>query len=223
MNAVAYLRVSSDEQAQSGLGLEAQEATCRAAAGRLGAALVAIRTDAAISGATGLEQRPGLLEALGELGRGDVLLVAKRDRLGRDPLVVAMIEAAARRRGARIVSAAGEGTEGDAPTDILMRRIVDAFAEYERLVIGARTKAALQSKRRRGERAGAVPFGYTADEAGRLIPDEGEQGILALIRSLRNEGMSIRQIASELNTRKLPARGNRWHSTTVARLLKTAA
>lgn len=222
MKAVAYLRVSSDEQAQSGLGLEAQEATCTTAAGRLGAALVATHTDAAISGATGLEQRPGLLEAVGELGRGDVLLVAKRDRLGRDPIAVAMIEAAVARRGARVVSAAGEGTEGDGPADVLMRRLVDAFSEYERLLIGARTKAALQAKRRRGERAGAVPFGYTADEAGRLIPDEGEQRVLALVRSLRDQGLSIRQIAAELNTRNLPARGSRWHSTTIARLLKAA-
>lgn len=59
-----------------------------------------------------------------------MLIVAKRDRLGRDPMVVAMIESAVKRKGARIVSAAGEGTDSDSPTDILMRRMVDAFAEY---------------------------------------------------------------------------------------------
>lgn len=218
--AVGYLRVSTDEQAESGLGIEAQAATCRAAAGRLGLELLTTHTDQGISGATGLERRPGLLEALGELGRGDVLLVAKRDRLGRDPIAVAMIEAAARRRGARIVSAAGEGTEGESPTDVLMRRIVDAFAEYERLVIGARTKAALQAKRARGERAGAVPFGFKADELGRLVPDQAEQEILELVRSLRTQGMSTRRITNELNERHIPARGKQWHPTTIARLLK---
>jgi DNA invertase Pin-like site-specific DNA recombinase len=60
-----------------------------------------------------------------------VLLVAKRDRIGRlDPLPMAMIESAVRRKRARIVSAAGEGTENDDPSSILMRRMIDAFAEY---------------------------------------------------------------------------------------------
>jgi site-specific DNA recombinase len=222
MKAVAYTRVSSDEQALSGLGLEAQEAACKVTAGRLGLELVAVHADEAISGATGLDQRPALLEALSELGRGDVLIVAKRDRLGRDPIVVAMIEAAAKRRGARILSAAGEGTEGDGPTDVLMRRIVDAFAEYERLVIGARTKAALQAKRRRGERAGAIPFGFKAGELGRLEADQAEQEIILLVRSLKAQGMSIRQIANELNGRRVPARGAQWHPTTIARILKVA-
>lgn len=59
-----------------------------------------------------------------------------------------------------MVSAAGEGTDSDNPTDILMRRIVDAFGEDERLLIGARAKAALRAKRAQGLRAGDVPFGF---------------------------------------------------------------
>ena len=76
-----------------------------------------------------------MLEAVQTISEGDVLLVSKRDRIGRlDPLDMAMIEAAVRQRGARIVSAAGEGTEDDGPSSILMRRMVDAFSEYERLI-----------------------------------------------------------------------------------------
>lgn len=86
------------------------------------------------------------MDALSILGSGDVLLVAKRDRLGRDPLIVALIEAAVSRKGCRIVSAAEEGTASDGPTDVLMRRMVDSFAEYERLVIKSRTRAALDAK-----------------------------------------------------------------------------
>lgn len=220
MKAVGYLRVSTDEQAESGLGLAAQGEALKGWAVRQGVALVATHADEGISGATGLEARPGLLEALGELGRGDVLLVAKRDRLGRDPIAVAMIEAAAKRRGVRIISTAGEGTEGDGPTDVLMRRIVDAFAEYERLVIGQRTRVALQAKRRRGERAGAVPFGYRAGEDGRLIEEPAELEAIALVRQLRADGLSIREIAETLNRRAVAARGTKWHPTTIARLLK---
>ena len=96
---VIYLRVSTEEQAESGLGLEAQLAACRAVAERLGADIAAIHQDE-LTGATPLDRRPGLMDAIAAVGRGDVLLVAKRDRLARgDALLTAMIEAAVRRRG----------------------------------------------------------------------------------------------------------------------------
>jgi Resolvase, N terminal domain len=99
---------------------------------------------------------PEMVEAnAGVLGSGGVLLVANHDRIGRlEPMTMAMIERAVQRKGGRIVSAAGEGTENDDPSSILMRRMVDALAEYERLVIKARTKATLGSKRKRGEKTG---------------------------------------------------------------------
>ena len=149
--AIGYKRVSDDKQAESGADLAAQEDAIRACARRLGLDLVAVfaTEDEGVSSVDPLDKRPELLDAIAAPGRGDVLIVAKRDRLGRDPIIVAMIEAAVARRGARIVSAAGEGTETDGPTDVLMRRIVDAFAEYARLIIRARTKAALGAKRQR--------------------------------------------------------------------------
>jgi DNA invertase Pin-like site-specific DNA recombinase len=126
----------------------------------VGALLASVHADEEVCSVDPIDKRPALLEAIASLGKGDVLIVAKRDRFARDPIVVAMIEAAIRRRGARIVSAAGEGTEGDGPTDVLMRRIVDAFGEYERLIIKARTKAALAVKNGRGEKTGgAIPYG----------------------------------------------------------------
>lgn len=129
--AVIYRRVSTDEQAESGLGLEAQLAACQATAARMAWEIVTIPEDS-MSGGLPLEKRTILLDALAELGRGDVLLVAKRDRLSRgDIMTTAMIEAAVQRAGARIVSAAGEGTEADDPASVLMRHIIDAFGEYK--------------------------------------------------------------------------------------------
>ena len=104
---------------------------------RLGVELSATFTDAGISGGLPLEQRPGLLAALDTLRKGDLLIVAKRDRLGRDVLNVAMFERLAERKGARIISAAGEGTDTDDPTSRLMRQMVDCFAEYERAIAQA--------------------------------------------------------------------------------------
>ena len=183
--AVIYLRVSTDEQAESGLGLEAQLAACRALAARMDWQVALVCEDA-LSGGLPLEKRTILLDALAALGRGDVLLVAKRDRLSRgDLMATAMIEAAVKRAGARIVSAAGEGTESDDPASVLMRRIVDAFGEYERLLIKARTRAALKAKKARGERYGQVPYGHRlAGDGNRLEPDPDEAAAVALILDL---------------------------------------
>src|SRR5437764_9809588 len=98
------------------------------------------------------------------------------------------------KRVARVISAAGEGTDSDDPAALLMRRLIDSFAEYERALIAARTRAALAAKRRRGERvSGIVPFGYRLGEDGRtLLPAVEEQRTVALIRSLRASGRSLR-------------------------------
>jgi len=225
MKAIAYLRVSTDEQSESGHGLAAQLDACQAYADRAGLDLAATYQDD-ISGAAGLDKRSGLLDAIAGLRRGDVLIVAKRDRLGRDPIALAMIEAAVSRKGARVVSAAGEGTEGDGPTDVLMRRMVDAFAEYERLVIGARTKAALKAKIDRNERVGKVRFGYdlAADNV-TLIENPAEQEAIAIIADLRQAGESLRSIAGELDRLGIQTKeGNgTWSHTAVNRILKRAA
>lgn len=207
--AIGYLRVSTDEQAASGLGLDAQRAALAAAAARLGAELVATHADEGLSGSKGVEDRPALLAAIGELQRGDVLLVAKRDRLGRDPIHVAMIERMVARKGSRVVSAAGEGTENDDPTSVLMRRIVDAFAEYERLVIGARTKAALKAKRDAGKRAGCVPFGFHADDEGNLHEHEGEQKVIQAALKAKADGLSQRAIVAELKAKGFTSRSGK--------------
>lgn len=156
VRAIAYLRVSTDRQTESGLGLEAQQAAITAAAARLGTAIAQSFTDAGVSGGAALDDRPGLMAAVQALRRGDVLVCAKRDRLGRDVLNVAMLERLVQRKGARIVSAAGEGTDGTAPADVLMRQMLDAFAQFERALIATRTKAALAAKRRRGERVSRI-------------------------------------------------------------------
>ena len=80
--------MSTAEQAGSGLGLDAQRTAIAAGAARLGLPLADTFTDAGRSGGLPLEQRPGLLAALDAVGKGDVLIVAKRDRLGRDVLAI---------------------------------------------------------------------------------------------------------------------------------------
>jgi len=165
------------------------------------------------------QETGALVARLGRQAFAVALDVTKPGSIG------AMIEAAVARKGARIVSASGEGTGGDGPTDVLMRRIVDAFAEYERLVIKARTKAALGAKRNRGERVGGIPYGFQLGTDGvHLVADQAEQAVLAEIREMRASGETLVNIAAELNRRGIQRRGNgRWDHGFISRLLKRAA
>lgn len=224
MRAIGYVRVSTDMQAESGLGLAAQRDAIAASAKRLGFTVDALHEDAGLSGKLGIDERPALLQAVSELRRGDVLLVAKRDRLGRDVVTVAMIERLVGRKGARVVSAAGEGTDQEGPTGELMRTIVDAFAQYERALIATRTRLALRAKRARGERAGEIPFGYTLAEDGKtLAAVPAELEALAFARDRRESGASFRLIARELLASGISTKkGGAWHPETVRSMLAHA-
>jgi site-specific DNA recombinase len=223
-NAVAYLRVSTDQQADSGLGIDAQRATVTAAAARLGLTLRAVLVDAGISGARAFTARPVLVQAVSALRRGEVLLVAKRDRLGRDAIEVGIIERLIVKSGARVLSAAGEGTDDDDPASVMFRGIIDLFAQYERLIGRARTKAALAVKRARGERTGQLPFGFQLAEDGvHLEPNPVEQDKLERIRALKATGRSCRKIAADLNAEGVTTRrGGLWRFQYVARALRSA-
>jgi len=223
---VGYVRVSTDEQAH---GADAQRDALARWCDAHGAELVAVHEDPGVSGGASLDARPGLLAAVDALREHDagVLLVAKRDRLARDVVLAAMIERLAAREGARVASAAGEGTDGaaDDPTALLMRRMVDAFAEYERAIIRARTKAALAAKQARGERTGGIPYGCSLADDGRTLEDNpAELEVMGAARELRAAGLSLRKVGAELEARGLlPRSGGRWHAETVKALLLEAA
>jgi DNA invertase Pin-like site-specific DNA recombinase len=202
--------------------LAAQRAGIEAAARRLGFETVSYFEDAGLSGSLSLEDRPGLLAAVSALKKDDVLFVAKRDRLGRDPIVVAMTERMIQRKGAKLVSIAGEGTESDDPSSILMRRLVDAFSEFERLICKARTRASLALLISQKRRCGTLRFGYQEDSEGYLIPDPREQDIIRQARELRAQGHSFREIVTELDMRGIRGRtGRRLEVAQVHSILKT--
>jgi DNA invertase Pin-like site-specific DNA recombinase len=220
--AVGYIRCSKDEQENSP---EAQRAELAKWCLAHGVALLAVFEEIGVSGAAPLDKRLVLMDAVESLkasGAG-VLLVAKRDRLARDVVVAAMIERLVERSGARVLSANGAGNE-DGPEGLLMKTLLDAFAQYERALIRARTRAALAVKKSKGERTGDIPFGFKLAEDGvHLQEDQGEQMALFDIRRYRAEGFSLREIAAKLDATQVPARGARWHKTTVERILKKAA
>jgi DNA invertase Pin-like site-specific DNA recombinase len=218
---IGYVRVSTDEQT---LSVEAQrEALSHWCQGH-GATLVEVYTDVGISGGAPLEKRPGLLAALSALTKGRALLVLRRDRLARDTLTAAIAERMAWKAGASILSVTGAG-DGEGPEAQLMRTIIDAFAQYERALITVRTKTAMQRKRAKGERIGAILYGYQlAADGVHFIEALGEQAVIAIVRRLRAGGLSYRAIAAELNHRGLTNRaGGRFMATQVVHILQAAA
>jgi DNA invertase Pin-like site-specific DNA recombinase len=218
--AVAYLRVSTQEQ---DLGPEAQRAAIEAWADRQGVRIVSFYEDR-LSGGTKVEDRPAMLEAFGALrshGAG-LLVAAKRDRIARDVVVAATVEQMAREAGAKVVTADGVAVE-DTPEGMLLRGLMDLFAQYERAVIRARTRAALSVLRSKGQRyTRRAPLGFRF-EAGQLAADPAERATLARVRDMRARGFSTARVASILNAEGLRCRGGRWHVTTLARALRRAA
>jgi len=222
MKVYAYIRVSTDLQVESGVGIKYQKDVCTQWAAERSMEIERCFVEDAISGASGLEMRPKLMLAIAMLSKGDVLVVARRDRLGRDVLVMSIIESEIERKGARIASVAGEGTENNDPTSLLMRRMVDAFAEFDRKIICGRVKAAMQAKKDRNERCGHIRFGYKlADDGVHLEVNEDDIPALHRILNLGESGFTIPQIVDHLNENGLFNRGGmKWKKSTVHRYLQ---
>ena len=217
--AIGYLRCSTDHQ---DLSPDAQREAITRWATANGVEVVSWHFDKGISGSAEIGDRPELLAALADLrvhGAG-VLVVAKRDRLARDTLVSHLIERAAVEQGARVVSADGVAN-GDDPASIMLRKILDVVAEYERRIIRARIVAALAVKKQRRERTGSVPYGFVlATDARSLLPEPHEQDVIELARSYRATGMTFRAVASILEGRGFTSRtGKRFHATQIQRMV----
>ncbi len=217
--AVAYLRVSTDEQS---LGPEAQRSAVYRWATTHGVQIAAVWEDHGLSGGSPIERRPGLLGALAALrehGAG-ILVAAKRDRIARDTVIAAMVEQAAQRAGA-VVSTADGASDGAGPEGALMRGIVDVFSAYERGVIRSRTKAALGVKMARGERVGTIPYGRRLGPDGvHMVDDDGEQAVLSAVRSMRAAGLTLRGVVAECRQRGFLSRtGRPFALTQIARMV----
>ena len=202
--AVAYCRCSTQEQGASGLGLDAQEAAIRAHCEQRSWILAAVHREVA-SGAKN-KRRPVLDAALDELGQGDVLVVAKADRLARSLSAYVHLIDRSRRDGWAIVAADGT-IDLTTPHGRAMSAMAAVFGELEAELIGDRTKVALAAARERGTRLGRRPAAFP----GTLLQE---------IHSLRAQGWTLQRIADHLNvTGRHAPQGGRWHPQSVNRVL----
>jgi DNA invertase Pin-like site-specific DNA recombinase len=222
--------VSTERQAEEGLGLEVQEQAIRAWATEHGHRIVIWCRDEGVSGSNGLDARDGLAESLEALRSRSAqgIVVYRLDRLARDLVLQEQLLAEVRRMGGEVfsTSAAEAGYLRDDPDDPsrkLIRQVLGAVAEYERGMISLRLRAGRRRKAERGGYAyGAPPFGYRAVDGG-LVPDEHEQAVVLRIVELRKQGASLREIAATMQREGVaPRRGARWHPAVLRRILERA-
>lgn len=211
---VAYIRVSTEQQASDGNSLEAQRAKLEAYATAMELEIVAFEIDAGRS-ASSLE-RPGLQRALDmtESGEVDGMLVTKLDRLTRSvrDLLVLIDEYF---HEASLLSVS-ESIDTRTAGGRMVLKILTTVGEWEREAVGERTKAIMQHMKAEGMFTGGFPpFGFTLEE-GHLTENEEEQATLARVVQLRKNGVSIRKIAGVLIN---PRTGRHFHPTQIARMV----
>jgi site-specific DNA recombinase len=222
---IGYVRVSTDKQADSGLSIDAQRARLEAWCVMQGAELLRVEVDAGASAKT--LDRPGLGRALASIDAGDAdaLLVAKLDRLTRSVRDLDALLSDHFADGAGDLVSVAESIDTRSAAGRLVLNVLASVAQWEREAIGERTAAALAVKAGRGERVGAVPYGYElASDGVRLVAVVSEQEAIAVARGLRDQGRSLRAIASDLAARGHVARsGKPFAAMQVSRMLEERA
>jgi len=218
---LGYARVSTEEQALGGCSLDAQVKQIEAYATANGLDLIEVVQDAGISGKR-TDNRPGLQAAIERLDSGEVggLIVLKLDRLSRSTRDVLDLVDRFVKQGWSL-SSISEQIDTKTANGRFVLTVLAGLSQMEREQIGERTRMALAYKKAKGERVGAVPYGWALAEDGCMLEESpAEQGVVRLIDELRQSGLSLRAIVDHLNGAQIPARGKRWHLTTVARLVK---
>lgn len=206
--ALGYVRVSTEEQHSSGAGLEAQRRAIRREAKHRGWTIVDIYED--VASGKNMKRRPGLDAALVllEAGEGDLLVVSKLDRLSRSVSDFArFMEERARKNGWELV-VLDLGVDTSTPTGEMFANMMVTLAQWERRIIGERTKDGLAAKRAAGVRLGRPA----------VLPP----ATLRRIRNLRSRGHSFAEIARRLNADGTPTAHppSKWHPATIKKVVE---
>lgn len=216
---IGYVRVSTEEQAEKGVSLEAQEAKIRAWASLNDYLTVEIYKDEGISGTVSPDKRSGLQRALSRLGRGDALVVYSLSRLSRSTRDTLQLSDLLAKKDIDLVSLS-EKIDTTTAAGKLYFRIMAVLNEFERDQISERTKTAIQHKKSQGQAYNQEPFGYRR-EGDRFVPDEKEQAIIRQIESLSGQGWNYSKIATQLNASGLKTKfGRQFYPQTVKNVVQ---
>ena len=221
---VGYVRVSHEEQARHGVSLEVQRSKLMAYAQAMDLDLVEVFSDEGAS-AKNLK-RPGIQAALAAMheGRADGLLVCKLDRLTRSLMDLHKLLAShfGEKAGKSLISL-GESIDTRSASGRMLINLLMTVAEWEREIIGERTRDALQFRKRQGVQLGRPAYGWSRSAlvdpvTERLIVErrKDEDAIASEIRAARAAGKTYQAIADRLTARNVPTkRGGQWSNKVV--------
>lgn len=203
--ALAYARVSTLDQAENGVSLDAQEAMLRDHAKLQGWDIEVLREEG--KSAKSLKGRPVLLDALTRLDAGgaDILLAVRLDRLSRSLIDFASLYERSDKKGWSIVlpASAIDTSASAGPAGKFSAQIQAAAAELERGLISVRTREALAQRKAEGMRLGRAV-------------SEGFLPTYRRVLDMHADGTSLNAIARTLNDEGIPtAKGKTWHASTV--------
>jgi site-specific DNA recombinase len=224
MRVIGYIRVSTEEQASTGVSLDVQEEKIRAYCKAKDWELIDVISDPGIS-AKNLK-RPGIQSMLTllpkKVSRGfDAIIVMKLDRLTRSVRDLSLLNDEFKKHGVTFVSI-GESVDTSTAAGELFHNIVMSISQWERKAISERTKVAMQHKKHMGQRVGTIPYGYELSNDGyQLIPIEKEQLIIDSIKRYRFSGWSLFKIADTFNRIGVKSKtGKKWYASTVRSVLE---
>lgn len=233
--AVAYVRVSSEEQAKAGFSLDAQEEKVRAYARLRDLDISAVYREEGVSGKVAVRDRPEGSKLVEDISRGRAkhIITVKLDRLFRNAQDA--LDQAAKWDKAKctlhIIDMGGSSVDTSSAMGRMFFTMAAAFAEMERNLTSERTKAALSHKRAtKRVYTRITPFGFdrTPDTqvgdrrvTGDLIANAKEMLVVERIKMWRKQGIGMREIARRLNADSVPTKlGGTWYAVTVQKILK---
>lgn len=214
MKVLGYARTSTDEQE---LGLISQQSKVEQYAKLNDMTLTQIITDQASGKTMKREGLEAVLEAV-KAREIDAVVIYRLDRLSRRLFDILSLMQVFEKYNVSLHSVS-EHLDTSSPSGRFLINILGSLSQMERELISERTTSALAVKKQNGEKTGGFsPFGYEADEQGKLLPVEREQDVVKRILSLRGEGYSFYQIANQLNKDKVrPKRAFQWNKEQVRR------
>jgi DNA invertase Pin-like site-specific DNA recombinase len=222
--AICYVRVSTQEQATSGVSLEAQQERLAAYCTMAGLEVAAIIREEGVSGSTPIAQRPGgaQLPALLKQYKAEHVVAMKLDRLFRDAEDALRQTRAWDKAGIalHVLDMGGQSINTASAMGRMFLTMVAGFAELERNLIAERTTQALAHKKAHRQAYAPTPMGYVRN-GDALVASEPEQAVVRSIYAWRAAGLTLWAIAGRLNVAGVPTkRGGKWASETVRYILK---
>lgn len=219
MQAHIYTRVSTDEQADEGYSLQAQERAGRLYSEVHGHVLVDVYCDEGYSGTTAT--RPAFQRMLASIQPGDIILVHKLDRFTRN--VRLLLETLDSLGAMKITLVSiSEQIDFSSPIGKVILTILAAFAQYYVDNLREETIKGNREKAQRGFWVGPVPVGYRKLDKGTIVPSDDAETVRELFR-LYHEGLSFYEVAESLNERGLRPGGRVWGRENVRVVLKNRA